>query len=88
MPSVLLQIFISLRTSQYSLCSGLTRSRLDAVLCLIDIEGHGIVPHNCSEDCPLKSADRQASEHRQSLRRIVSAPIKRMPGADRTHANV
>ena len=32
----------------------LTRSRLDTALYLIAIEGHGIVPHNRSEDCPLK----------------------------------
>ena len=54
MPSVLLQIYVFLKTPQYSLCSVLTRSQLDIVLYLIDIEGHGIVPHNCSESCPLK----------------------------------
>ncbi len=54
MPSVLLQSFIFLRTSQYSLCSGLTRSRLDTVLYLIITEVHCIVPNKCSEDCPLK----------------------------------
>ena len=39
MPSALLQVFIFLRTSRYSPCSGSTRSRLDTVYILWILRG-------------------------------------------------
>ena len=55
MPSVLLQILIS--PANFPIFTVLWIDQVPAGRCIMSYrssEGHGIVPHNCSEDCPLK----------------------------------